>query len=56
MEVHEAGAIEQDRNGENLAEIWEGMVEWSDAEKVALVGAGFIKQWVRDKLVAHLKH
>ena len=56
LEVHEAWAIEQARNGANFAEICEGLLEWTDAQQVALAGAGFLKQWVSDKLVAHLKH
>jgi len=56
LEVHEAWAIEQAVNGANFAEICEGLLEWVDESQVALVGAGFLKQWVNDKLVASLNH
>ena len=56
LEVHEAWAIEQAVNGANFAEICEGLLEWIDESQVALVRAGFLKQWVNDKLIASLKH
>jgi hypothetical protein len=56
LEVHEAWAIEQAVNGVNFAQICEGLLEWIDESQVALVGAGFLKQWVSDKLVASLNH
>jgi hypothetical protein len=56
LEVHEAWAIEQAANGAHFAEICEGLLEWIDEQQVALVAAGFLKQWVSDKLVANLRH
>jgi len=56
LEVHEAWAIEQAVNGVNFAQICESLLEWIDESQVALVGAGFLKQWVSDKLVASLNH
>jgi hypothetical protein len=56
LEVHEAWAIEQAVNGINFAQICEGLLEWIDESQVALVGAGFLKQWISDKLVANLNH
>jgi hypothetical protein len=56
LEVHEAWAIEQAANGANFAQICEGLLEWIDESQVALVGAGFLKQWISDKLVANLNH
>lgn len=54
LEVHEAWAIEQAAAGANFAAICEGLLEWIDAEQVALVAAGFLKQWVSDQLVTDL--
>ena len=56
LEVDEAWAIEQAVNGANFAEICAGLLEWIDESQVALVGAGFLKQWVNDKLIASLNH
>ncbi len=56
LEVHEAWAIEQALNGANFADICEGLLEWIDESQVALKGAGFLKQWVNDKLLSKLKH
>lgn len=54
LEVHEAWALEQAVAGANFAAICEGLLEWIDAEQVALVAAGFLKQWVSDQLVESL--
>ena len=51
LEVHEAWAIEQATAGASFAEICEGLLEWVDAEQVALVAAGFLKQWISDQLL-----
>lgn len=56
LEVHEAWAIEQAAAGACFADICEGLLEWIDAEQVALVGAGFLKQWVSDQLLTSLGH
>jgi hypothetical protein len=55
LEVHEAWAIEQAAGGANFAEICEGLLEWIDAEQVALVAAGFLKQWIGDQLLTRLE-
>ncbi len=54
LEVHEAWAIEQAAAGARFAGICEGLLEWIDAEQVALVAAGFLKQWVSDQLLTSL--
>jgi hypothetical protein len=54
LEVHEAWAIEQAARGVTFAEICEGLLEWIDAEQVALVAAGFLKQWISDQMLARL--
>jgi hypothetical protein len=38
----------------NFAAICEGLLEWIDEQQVALVAAGFLKQWVGDQLVLKL--
>jgi len=54
LEVHEAWALEQATQGASFAAICEGLLEWVDAEQLALVAAGFLKQWVGDQLVISL--
>ncbi len=54
LEVHEAWAIEQAADGANFATICEGLLEWIDAEQVALTAAGFLKQWISDQLLTNL--
>ena len=54
LDVHEAWALEQARAGANFAEICEGLIEWVDAEQVALIAAGFLKQWISDQLLLSL--
>ncbi|MCP4878149.1 MAG: DUF2063 domain-containing protein [Gammaproteobacteria bacterium] len=54
LEVHEAWAIEQAINGASFAEICEGLLEWIDEQQVALVAAGFLKQWLSDTLVTRI--
>ncbi|HUV21630.1 MAG TPA: DNA-binding domain-containing protein [Gammaproteobacteria bacterium] len=54
LEVHEAWALQQAVNGANFADICEGLLEWIDAEQVALTAAGFLKQWISDQLVTRL--
>ena len=56
LEVHEAWALERAAAGLSFAEICEGLLEWVDAEQVALVAAGLLKQWVSDQLVQRLGH
>ena len=54
LEVHEAWAIEQAGQGANFAGICEGLLEWVDEQQVALVAAGFLKQWISDGLTESL--
>jgi hypothetical protein len=54
LEVHEAWAIEQAAGGASFAQICEGLLEWIDAEQVALTAAGFLKQWISDQLLTRL--
>ena len=54
LDVHEAWALEQAFNGANFAEICEGLLEWIDAEQVALTAAGLLKQWISDQLLIRL--
>jgi len=51
LEAHEAWALEHAINGGNFGLICEGLMEWIDAEHVALVAAGFLKQWISDQIV-----
>lgn len=54
LEVHEAWAIEQAASGVSFGEICEGLLEWIDAEQLALVAAGFLKQWISDQMVTEV--
>lgn len=54
LDVHEAWAIEQAAEGADFAGICEGLLEWVDETEVALVSAGFMKQWVSDELLVSL--
>jgi len=54
LDVHEAWALEQAAAGASFAEICEGLLEWIDAEQVALVAAGLLRQWISDQLVTGL--
>ena len=54
LEVHEAWALEQAREGASFAEICEGLLEWIDAEQTPLIAAGFLKQWIGDQLITRL--
>ena len=54
LDVHEAWALEQAFNGANFAEICEGLLEWIEAEQVALTAAGLLKQWISDQLLIRL--
>ncbi len=51
LEVDEAWAIEQAANGADFAAICEGLLEWIDAEQVALRAAGLMRQWIEDGLL-----
>jgi len=56
LDVHEAWALEQAQNGANFGTICEGLMEWIDAEHVALVAAGFLKQWISDQLIINIQN
>ncbi len=49
--MHEAWALEQAQNGANFGFICEGLMEWIDAEHVAIVAVGFLKQWISDQII-----
>ena len=51
LQVDEAWALDQAAAGANFAAICEGLLEWIDAEQVALRAAGFLRQWVTDGLL-----
>jgi hypothetical protein len=55
LDVHEAWAFDQAVKAANFAEICEGLLEWVDEQQVALVAAGFLKQWVSDQLLVTLE-
>ncbi len=54
LDVHEAWALEQALDGVDFAGICEGLAEWVDPSQIALVGAGFLKQWISDQLLLSL--
>ena len=54
LDVHEAWALEQSIAGARFAAICEGLLEWVDADQVALVAAGFLKQWIGDSMVVRI--
>jgi hypothetical protein len=56
LDVHEAWALEVAANGATFAELCEGLCEWISEDQVALVAAGFLKQWISDDLIAHIKY
>lgn len=55
LEVHEAWAIEQAAAGADFGAICEGLLEWVDEARVALVAAGLMKQWISDELLLTLE-
>ncbi len=54
LDVHEAWALEQAQTGANFGAICEGLTEWVDEEHVALVAAGFLKQWISEKILVQV--
>lgn len=56
LDVHEAWAVEVATNGANFAELCEGLCEWISEDQVALVAAGFLKQWISDDLIAQIEY
>lgn len=55
LDVHEAWALQQAQAGSNFGDICEGLIEWVDAEHVAMVAAGFLKQWINDQLIISIQ-
>jgi hypothetical protein len=56
LDVHEAWAFESAQNGDNFAEICEGLLEWISEDQVAITAAGFLKQWISDELVSTIEY
>ncbi len=54
LDVHEAWALQQAFEGADFASICEGLAEWIELSQIALVGAGFLKQWISDQLLLSL--
>lgn len=54
LSVDEAWALDAARSGENFATICEGLMEWIDAQNVALHVAGLMKQWITDGIVSEI--
>jgi hypothetical protein len=54
LSVDEAWAIDAVRAGENFASICEGLVEWIDAQNVALHAAGLLKRWMIDGMIVSI--
>ena len=50
--VDEAWALDAVRSGEPFASVCEGLVEWIDAQNVALHAAGLLKRWMIDGIVS----
>lgn len=51
LDVAEAWAVEAAFNGVNFSELCEGLLEWTGADSVAMIAAGFLKQWIHDELI-----
>lgn len=54
VDVHEAWALQQAQDGATFGDICEGLTEWIDAEHVAIVAAGFLKQWISDQIITSI--
>lgn len=55
LDVGEAWAIQAALNGANFAELCEGLLEWYDADTVAMAAAGYLKQWIHDGLITGIQ-
>jgi len=51
LDVSESWALETAMQKGNFATICEGLLEWHSEEQVALIAAGFLKQWLTDGLI-----
>jgi hypothetical protein len=54
LSVDEAWAIDAARAYEPFASICEGLVEWIDAQNVALHAAGLLKRWTIDGMIVNI--
>jgi hypothetical protein len=54
LSVDEAWAIDAVRQDETFASICEGLVEWIDAQNVALHAAGLLKRWMIDGMITSI--
>jgi len=54
LSVDEAWAIDAVRQDETFASICEGLVEWIDAQNVALHAAGLLKRWMIDGMIVNI--
>jgi len=54
LSVDEAWAIDAVRQGATFASICEGLVEWIDAQNVALHSAGLLKRWISDGMIINI--
>lgn len=55
LDVDEAWALDQARDGQCFGDICEGLLEWVDAQHAPLRAAGFIKTWVSHGLIAGIQ-
>ena len=54
LEPAEAWAIEAAFNGQNFAQLCEGLLEWLTEDEVAMTAASYLKQWIHDDLIASI--
>jgi hypothetical protein len=54
LSVDEAWAIDAVRQDQTFASICEGLVEWIDAQNVALHAAGLLKRWMIDGMIVNI--
>ncbi len=55
LEVDEAWALDSAMNGGNFAGLCEGVCEWIDVEHAPARVAGFLTQWISDKLLVGIR-
>lgn len=56
LDSAEAWAVEQAFNGANFADLCEGLLEWYAEDQVALIAAGYLKQWIADGVIIEINH
>lgn len=56
LSAHEAWAFESAQQGANFAELCEGLLEWISQDQVAIIAAGFLRQWINDELVTTIEY